>query len=848
MEHGVRLRPFMFFNMWSQHQDFQEIVRNTWDTHIDGSAMFKLCKKLKALKDPLRTLNRQHFSHISARAELAEVELLQGQQLLHDNPGDENLENRVADLRKKASRLAEADLSFCSQLANAKYLKNCDRGTKFFHELIKRNKPRNQIVSLIDAGGAATTSHHQVSALFVDYYKNLLGTRKECTRLDKEILSAGNLVSEDQALELIRPVLDEEIKAALFEIGDDKAPGPDGYSSCFFKRTWNSTGTDVFLAVKEFFTSGCILKQLNNATIVLVPKSLNASRVGHVRPISCCNTVYKIISKILDLRLSTVLEKLIDPAQPAFVPNRSMVENIYMVQELLRKYSWKRISPRCIMKVDPRKAYDTVNWEFLEDALVGLRFPDLFVKWLMQFVTTIAYSISINGSLRGLFKGEQGLRQGDLTRRSVISFSCCHLLGGMDITHLAFADDLILFTRGDVTSVKLSMERLGKFGESSGLSINPAKSNVYMAGIGSEQMEEIKLITGFSVGEFPFRYLGTPVDLARLTIEQFSPLIHKVSEYISAWAGASLSYAGRSELIKSVLQGVECFWLSILPIPVGVRDKIVSLCRNFLWGGKATVKKKPLVSWKEICRPKKEGGLGFIDLSSWNMALLSKALRNIQSKNDSMWVKWVNHVYTKDSPIWEYVPVKQDSQIVRYLCQIRDKMVVEEGSKQAALDKLYQWVVSRQVWTDTKTWMGFTRDLNTIKAAVKWTIKEATGTGVKAIAKRMGIACIVYCIWKHRNEIKGEMGCSEDGVAGWCARVQVWPYGLSKDVLGVATKLVSLVLNRIGMAWEVVLTVTMLLVLLETSWTHTWADELWLWWPSLSAVAVDASAIPVGLL
>ena len=163
--------------------------------------------------------------------------------------------------------------------------------------------------------------------------------------------------------------------------------------------------------------------------------------------------------------------------------------------------------------------------------------------------------------------------------------------------------------------------------------------------------------------------------------------------------------------------------------------------------------------------------------------------------------------------------MKQDSQIVRYLCQIRDKMVVEEGSKQAALDKLYQWVVSRlrqvmnfsktkegsragqkwsgidplclnmlwlclkerlltrdklrdhiedtsyilcgypeetndhlffqcgitrQVWTDTKTWMGFTRDLNTIKAAVKWTIKEARGTGVKAIGKRMGIACIVY--------------------------------------------------------------------------------------------------------
>ena len=140
--------------------------------------MFRLCKKLKALKEPLRKLNRHHFSHISARAEKAEEELLQGQQRLHDNPRDESLKNTVADLRKKAIRLAEVELSFCSQIAKAKYLKNCDKGTKFFHDHIKCNKSRNQIVSLID-GGAVTTSPQQVSNLFVEYLKNLLGTRKE---------------------------------------------------------------------------------------------------------------------------------------------------------------------------------------------------------------------------------------------------------------------------------------------------------------------------------------------------------------------------------------------------------------------------------------------------------------------------------------------------------------------------------------------------------------------------------------------------------------------------------------------------------------------------------------------
>ena len=226
-------------------------------------------------------------------------------------------------------------------------------------------------MSIMDASGAATTAPQQVNDLFVDYYRNLLGTRQDCGKLDKEIFSVGNLVSINQASDLTRHVLDDEIKAALFDIGDDKAPRPDEDFSYFFKKPWNITSADVCATVREFFRSGCILKQINHAVIVLVPKALNTSRVGDFRPISYCNTVYKIISKILVLRLSLILEKLIDLAQSTFIPNRSMVENIYMVQELLRKYSWKRISPRCIMKMDLRKAYDTINWEFWEDTLMA---------------------------------------------------------------------------------------------------------------------------------------------------------------------------------------------------------------------------------------------------------------------------------------------------------------------------------------------------------------------------------------------------------------------------------------------------------------------------------------------
>ncbi|GFS40427.1 hypothetical protein Acr_00g0068490 [Actinidia rufa] len=227
---------FKFFNMWVQHESFMDLVSNSWSMRVEGTTTYRLCKKLKTLKDPLKALHRQNFSHISARAEAAEVKLFQAQQKLHDNTGDTTFQSTVPDLRVKAIKLAEAEFSFCFQLAKAKYLKNSDKGIKLFHDLIKSNKIKNQIISLTKVDGAATTSPNQVSSLFVEYYKNLLGRKTECPKMEREVLAEGPLVQEDHNLLLTRPVLDEEIKTALFGIGDDKAPGPDGYTACFFKN------------------------------------------------------------------------------------------------------------------------------------------------------------------------------------------------------------------------------------------------------------------------------------------------------------------------------------------------------------------------------------------------------------------------------------------------------------------------------------------------------------------------------------------------------------------------------------------------------------------------------------
>ena len=842
---------FKFFNMWTKHDKFLELVRDSWRMHIEGTAMYKLCRKLKAIKGPLKTLNKQQYSHISARAEAAEEDLIKAQQQLHDNPEDSSLQISIPELRTKAIKLAEADASFCSQLAKAKYLKNSDKGTKFFHDLIRANRSKNQVASILLDDGSRTTSNKQVSEAFVQYYMGLLGERKDCIAINKSTVLNGKLLEAEQATNLLKAISEEEIKVALFSIGEDKAPGPDGFSSCFFKKAWDIVGRDFSKAVMEFFSSGQILKQINHSVLALIPKSKDADRVEDFRPIACCNVVYKVISKIIASRLAPVLSSIVSPAQSAFVQNRSMIDNIFLLQELLRQYGRKRVSPRCILNVDLRKAFDSVDWGFVQDMLSALQFPPKFIGWIMACISTTSYSLSFNGSMHGFFKGQRGLRQGDplspylfvlcleyLSRdlgelQNNEEFNFHPKCGSLKITHLAFADDLVLFSRGDPISVSLLMEKLNHFGDCSGLKISFSKSSFYSAGISQLDTDTIKGISGFSQGTFPFRYLGIPVAASRLTISQFSPMIDKISGYISAWAGANLSYAGRTELVKSVLQGVECFWLSILPIPAGVREKVVQLCRNFLWSGKCTANKKPLVAWKEVTLPKIEGGLGIRNTKAWNKALLSKTLWDIQAKKDSLWVQWVHQIYMNNGSFWEYKTKHGDSPLIKQVIALRDEIIAAENSVEEAIQRINQWSpngqiqsklayeffrpkgakliwpkliwhsvitpkhsfilwlgikdrlltrdklqgftedqvcplcrseeetinhlffqcrVGNQVWTHIKSWLGITRAMQTIKASVKWMIKEARGTGLQAKVKRISLACTVYHLWEARNQ------------------------------------------------------------------------------------------------
>ncbi|XP_073310966.1 uncharacterized protein [Primulina huaijiensis] len=183
-----------------------------------------------------------------------------------------------------------------------------------------------------------------------------------------------------------------------------------------------------------------------------------------------------------------------------------------------------------------------------------------------------------------------------------------------------------------------------------------------------------------------FGYLGVPLASKQLRASDYSPLVDTISTKISSWPRHSLSYAGKLELIRSVVQGIECFWLSILLLPLCVIDAIYSLCWKFVWPTK-----HPPIAWHTLCKPIEAGGLGLKNLKAWNKALLAKTLWNIHNKKDSLCIKWINHVYSHVPNVWSWVWKKRQSPLIKNLIIIRDNLISAHGSAQASIQMLDSW-------------------------------------------------------------------------------------------------------------------------------------------------------------
>ncbi|KAJ9536534.1 hypothetical protein OSB04_un000286 [Centaurea solstitialis] len=679
---------FKFDNFVADNVDFLEVVASEWRQPVFGSFMHKLLTHLKRLKKPLRCL-RGRCGDVSKRV-LALKEELEAVQLSCDmDPQNPDLMEDLAHMYLAYEKALMDEESYFRQRAKVKWIREGDCNTKFFHNVVKERRGRNFIRTI--AGSDGIFVHDDaVGELFLEHFRGFLGMKDPLVNPEMPPSFFANKLSLADSLHMIRPITDAEIKDALFNIGNDKAPGSDGYSSKFFKKAWHIVGEDVKVAVHNFFYSGRMLKEINHTLLCFIPKVPNATRVSDFRPISCCSVLYKVISKVISERIKPYLAGIVGPTQSAFIPGRRITDNILMAHELVAGYQRDTGHPRCAFKIDLRKAYDTVDWNFLIKMLCGFGFHPVLCRWIEEMLNTTSFSIALNGETVGFFKGARGLRQGDpispylftlvmegfamILRQCIqeeANFRYHQGCEDMQITHLCFADDLFVFTSANVESIEVLRRALDRFRTRSGLEPDLAKSEVFFCNVPLEDRQVILNILPLNTGTFPIRYLGVPLSATCLRVGDFAPLINRVRGRIHDWKSKFLSYGGRKQLIMSVLQSMQLYWMMVFVLPSSVIHDLEGMFRDFLWAQGNNSRGKCKVAWDAVCKPIHCGGLGFKRLSLWNRTLITKHIWDLLTNRQTLWVAWIRRYRIMDGSLWSIRPRPNWSWVFRKLLSIR---------------------------------------------------------------------------------------------------------------------------------------------------------------------------------
>ncbi|XP_071694872.1 uncharacterized protein [Rutidosis leptorrhynchoides] len=705
-------KPFKFSNYIIEHEKFKDVVSEGWKVEIPGHMMFRVTKRLRLLKKQMRKLmwskGNLHSNVITLRSELDAAQVL-----LDSDPNSRDLRKKESTILKKYNEAIYEEECFLKQKSKVEWLRVGDGNSRYFHNVVKGRMHRGKIHAIENSEGNIVEGQAAFDVI-TDHFRNFLGHHDNCSNIVDPQLLFSKKVTDQKAMEMISPVTTDEIKKAMFDINDLKSPGPDGYSAAFFKNAWDIVGEDVVKAVKDFFSQGKLLKEINHTLISLVPKVQSPSKVTDFRPISCCNVMYKCISKVITNRIKLSLDDIVSENQSAFIPNRRISDSIMLTQEIMKNYHLDRGVSRCAFKVDIQKAYDTVNWDFLKATLLGFGFHSRMVNWIMKCVTTASYSININGNVHGYFQGRRGLRQGDpmspylftlvmevltlMLRRQVAqedNFRYHPKCEQLKIINLCFADDLFLFSYANIGSVKVIREALEEFKHCSGLTPSLPKSSAFFSNVTNHLKAAILDILPFDEGNLPVRYLGVPLVSSRLLYQDCKILVERVKHKIDDWKNKSLSFAGRVQLIISVLTSMHIYWASVFILPDAIINDIEKLLRGFLWCQGAMKRGKAKVKWDVLCLPKDEGGLGIKRLKYWNVALMTTHIWSIITLKESLWVKWVYSHHLKNKSFWD-VSIKADAswswrKILRCRDSVRKFMVHKIGDGSSVLAWFDTW-------------------------------------------------------------------------------------------------------------------------------------------------------------
>lgn len=471
----------------------------------------------------------------------------------------------------------------------------------------------------------------------------------------------------------------------------DKSPGLDGLNPGFYQAYWDIIGWEVTNMCNQFLDSSTLQHPLNITNLVLIPKISNPQKMSDLRPIALCNVLYKILTKILATRLKSILSSIISDNQSAFVKGRSITDNIIVAFETQHYINGKRQGNNGVLalKADMSKAFDRVEWGFLRGIMSKLGFCS---KWVMMCVSSVSMNILYNGSPVQSFIPQRGLRQGDpispylfimITEglsallRNAESRGILHGVAftkrAPKVTHLLFADDSYFFFNAKVSEVQAFMNIIHLYSVASGQIMNADKSTVYFSpNVNTTLKSSLQNILGVNVGSMG-SYLGLPSMGGKNKCELLGYIKNRMINKIKGWGHRFLSRAGREVFLKSVLQALPTYTMSVFLLPKTLTKEVEIVMNSFWWKGDCgTSKGIHWQSWERLCLPKQWGGMGFRNMRDFNLALLSKQAWHLIHHPSSLAAKVLKAKYYPDTSFIDARKTSNPSFIWSSLYETRD--------------------------------------------------------------------------------------------------------------------------------------------------------------------------------
>ena len=565
-----------------------------------------------------------------------------------------------------------------------------EKSNKYFLTLESRNKTHKTMNKLQKEDGHYTVDPQEIRNMQAQFYQSLYRKKPvKDVQETKEYMSQITVpkLDQDERDSCEGQLTLEECEKVMKSFKNGKAPGNDGIPAKFYKKFWPVFGRYMVDSLNTSYVEGELTSSQKQAVISLIDKGKDRTLLKNWRPISLINVDSKIASKAIASRMVKVLPKLINDNQVGYVKGRNITENVRAIQDLLNYTKMKEI-PGLIMMIDFEKAFDSLDWQFLDLVLQTFNFGPSIMKWVKTFYTGVSSCVINNGITSQYFPVERGVRQGDPLSPYLfilaVEVLACAVRQNKNINGIRIAESEIKFLQyaddttgllNDIKSAKLFLRTVEEFGNFSGLKLNKGKTEAMW--IGSKRKNTTNPLE-IAWPQKPIRLLGVYIgydekECNKLNVEN---KIIKSKGILNLWKMRKLTLMGRIQIVKTFIISQFLFVTSVIPLSNEQINKINNMTYRFIWnGGKDKIKRSTLVS-KHEC-----GGLNAPD---------------IQKMIEVSRIQWVRRFLSPKYHVWKLffeLYIKESKMNLKWLLRANfDPLTVKE-----CLPKFYYEVLN--VWT-----------------------------------------------------------------------------------------------------------------------------------------------------